>query len=161
MNGKNNKAVILIFLGVALVVIGLGITLFVLKKPFTRKGEERESSEIRKVIQLDVPGQTSEEIKKVETGEDEVVPDTTKDTIDKDIEKASEKKTVTTAAKKEVASEKSSEKKKEDQQPLIIVEDPKLPSAPTTTTTTTPTPPADNDDAIELPFVPYEEIKEN
>ncbi len=161
---RNNKAVIFIISGVALVVLGLGITFLVIKKPF--RGKEIKTSETKKVIQLDVPGQTSEEVKKADAGEDEMVPDTTKETKEKEKEKTPEKKNVTTTTtKKETTSEKTSETKKQDQQaqqPVIIVEDPKTAPTPTTpTATTAPATSEKSDDVIELPFVPYEDLKEN
>ena len=163
MEEKSSKTIILIISGVLLVLLGLGITFLVIKKPFSKTGNN--TSENKKVIQLDVPGQTtSEEVKKAEAGEDEIVTDTPKDTKEKDKEKTSEKKIVTTTTKKETTSEKAGETKKQEQQaqqPVVIVEDPKTAPTPTTPSTATPTTPAKSDDAIELPFVPYEEIKEN
>ncbi len=157
MNDKNKKSVIFIILGVALVVIGLGITFFVVKKPFSENGEETSE---KKAIQLDVPGQTSEVIK-AETGEDKTVPTTSEDTKDKDKEKTSEKKTTTGTARPTVTSENTSETKKVEE-PVIIIENEKngnlptpSPSAQPSTTTSSKS----NNDVIELPFVPYEEIK--
>ena len=162
MEEKNSKIIVLIISGVLLVLLGLGITFLVIKKPFSKT--RNDTSENKRVIQLDVPGQTSEEVKKAEAGEEEVVPDTPKDTKEKDKEKTSEKKNVTTTTKKETTSEKTSETTKQQQQvqqPVVIVEDPKTAPAPTAPSTVTPTMPLKSDDGIELPFVPYEEINEN
>jgi hypothetical protein len=159
MDERNKKATILIVVGVILVVLGLGVTLLVIKKPF--KSKNNDTSENRKVIQLDVPDQTTpEEVKKADAG-DEDLPDTAdvKDTKEKTSEKsvANNNKKVVTSEKN---SEKTSETKKADDTPKIIIESPQD-SGSSAPTVTTPTTPAKSDEVIELPFVPYEELVEN
>lgn len=155
MDDRNNKSVILIILGIVLVVLGVGITILVIKKPFKSKGSD--TSETTKVIRLDVSDEGESE--SVSTSEEEnggTVPDSNKDNKEK--EKTSEKTKVTAKENKQTTtSEKASEAKKEEEIPAIIIE------KPNDTTPANQPKPAEikDDDVIELPFVPYEEIKEN
>ena len=156
MGDRNKKAIILIVSGLALVVLGVGITFLVIKNPFKSKTKLQVSSDSKKVIQLDVPeAETSENAKEDEKGAKVVVTDKTEEGKEK--EKTTEKAKATAKDdKKTVTSEKASETKTEEI-PTIIIENPND-SAPATQPK-----PAEikDDDVIELPFVPYEEIKEN
>ena len=151
MDKRNKKAVILTVFGIILVIIGVGVVILVVKNPL-RKEKPVQSSESEKVIQLNIPGGVTSETEEIEkettlTEEKEVSKVKTS-------EKTSEKKTDN---KKATTSEKASEEKKVEEPPLIIENPNEAPSRQTTTNQ----PPVNKDEVIELPFIPYEEIKEN
>lgn len=151
MDKRGKKAAILTVFGIILVIIGVGVVILIIKNPLKRE-KMNNSSESKKVIQLDVPGGVTSETEEIEkettlTEEKEVSKVKTS-------EKTSEKKTDN---KKVVTSEKTSEEKKTEEPPLIIENPKEEPSRHTTTNQT----PVNKDEVIELPLIPYEEIKEN
>ena len=156
MDEKKRNILILVSVIVLLLIVGATVTILVVKKPFKSKGNETSE---RKVIQLDIPGagQTSEQPDQQDANAE--IVDSTKDKVaDNNKEKTSEKVN-TTNNKPKVIEEKASEKKSEEA-PMIIIEDPNSSPAPSGQTKP-PTNPPKSDEVIELPFVPYSELKQN
>ena len=158
MDEKKRNTRILVSVIVLLLIVGATVTILVVKKPFKSKGDETSE---RKVIQLDVPGavQTSEQPDQQDANAE--IVDSTKDKVaDNNKEKNSEKVTTTNNNKPKVIEEKASEKKSEET-PMIIIEDPNSNPAPSGGQTKPPANPPKSDEVIELPFVPYSELKQN
>ena len=157
----NKRPLIIIGSAIILVVIGLAVTLVVIN---TRKNREPQTSESTPVIKLDIPGAGKGEVEATVTSEENVAP---QNTTDKKDSTKDTKDTKTTAAKDDMTTANNQTKQQEE--PVIIeskqeetpISNPQ--SGKGNNNNPTPgTPVNQNDDGIiELPFVPYEALKEN
>lgn len=160
VNEEKKKTIIYILIVVCVLLLIAGIVFVILMVGKNKKNQVNNPE--GKVIRLDVPSEEHpKEPESIDKGKEEVMSDSEKTNKEKtnDKEKTSEKNSTKPVA----TSEKKSDEGKKEDVPLIIIEDPKNNSTPSSNPNTNPGNNTNNntndDKPIELPFVPYEEIK--